>query len=116
MGQAEPKYRYKPYFNELKALVSAFALQIKDRREAAGEIEPLMAEWVLLKVIKRKWSEPRWTGPYKVVERTLQAVRLENKGKTWYHWSQCAACDEPQRSLREDPGGAAKGDIRDLII
>ncbi|KAK0134687.1 Gag-Pol polyprotein [Merluccius polli] len=40
---------------------------------------PKDTEWVLLKVIKRKWSEPRWTGPYRVTERTSHAVRLDGK-------------------------------------
>lgn len=53
--------------------------------------------WVYLKVFKRKWSEPRWTGPHEVVERTSHAVRLRVKGETWYHWSQCAATEEPIR-------------------
>lgn len=57
--------------------------------------------WVLLKVIKRKWSEPRWTGPYQVVERTSHTVRLKGKGETWYYWSQCAEAAEPTRSLAE---------------
>ncbi|XP_070405661.1 uncharacterized protein [Nothobranchius furzeri] len=42
-------------------------------------------DWVLLKVTKRKWTEPRWTGPYRVTERTSHAVRLDGKGDTWYH-------------------------------
>ncbi|XP_070411323.1 uncharacterized protein [Nothobranchius furzeri] len=58
-------------------------------------------EWVLLKVTKRKWTEPRWTGPYKVIERTSHAVRLEGKGDAWYHWTQCAATDEPGRTMSE---------------
>ncbi|TWW53379.1 hypothetical protein D4764_0197060 [Takifugu flavidus] len=42
---------------------------------------PHTAEWVLLRVIKRKWSEPRWTGPFEVVERTSHAVRLKGKAE-----------------------------------
>ncbi|KAM6967534.1 tyrosyl-DNA phosphodiesterase 2-like [Aplochiton taeniatus] len=57
------------------------------------------AEWVHLKVIKRKWSEPRWTGPWKVRERTEHAIRLEGKGEAWYHWSQCAEALAQSRSL-----------------
>uniref|UniRef100_A0A674N7B2 Murine leukemia virus integrase C-terminal domain-containing protein n=1 Tax=Takifugu rubripes TaxID=31033 RepID=A0A674N7B2_TAKRU len=47
-------------------------------------------EYLLLKVLKRKWQEPRWTGPHRVTARTDTAVRLEGKGDTWYHLSQCA--------------------------
>ncbi|KAL3979053.1 cell cycle checkpoint control protein RAD9B [Sarotherodon galilaeus] len=52
------------------------------------------AKAVWLKVIKRKWKEPRWTGPYEVVARTTTAVQLKGKGDTWYHWSQCAPAHE----------------------
>ncbi|KAG7999496.1 hypothetical protein GBF38_000197 [Nibea albiflora] len=62
---------------------------------------PPEAEWVLLCVIKRKWSEPRWTGPFQVTERTTHAVRLKGKGDAWFHWSQYAAAEEPQRSLTD---------------
>ncbi|MEQ2308819.1 hypothetical protein AMECASPLE_032181, partial [Ameca splendens] len=42
-----------------------------------------------------------WTGPFQVTERTSHAVRVKGKGDTWYHWSQCAAAEAPQRSLPE---------------
>ncbi|XP_028277990.1 uncharacterized protein LOC114446543 [Parambassis ranga] len=83
LKEYEVRYQYKPYFNELKALVSAFASQVKGETESPDGATPHTAEWVLLKVIKRKWSEPRWTGPYQVVERTSHAVRLKGKGDTW---------------------------------
>ena len=92
----------RAYFHELRALVAAFSTQVKQQQyPGEGEASPPSAEWVQLKVIKRKWSHPRWTGPFRVVERTSHAVRLQGKGETWYHWSQCAAADEPRRSLRE---------------
>lgn len=43
---------------------------------------------VLLKVLKRKWTEPRWTGPFQVAERTSHALRLKGKGQVWFHISQ----------------------------
>ena len=61
-------------------------------------------DWVLTKVIKRKWSEPRWTGPYRITERKSHTVRVQGKGDIWYHWSQCAAAAEPQRSLTQISG------------
>uniref|UniRef100_A0A674PGX5 Murine leukemia virus integrase C-terminal domain-containing protein n=1 Tax=Takifugu rubripes TaxID=31033 RepID=A0A674PGX5_TAKRU len=33
-------------------------------------------EYLLLKVLKRKWQEPRWTGPHRVTARTDTTVRL----------------------------------------
>ncbi|KAL3978920.1 sentrin-specific protease 1 [Sarotherodon galilaeus] len=81
------------YFNELKALVSSFTKQVTSGRPTAeGEVPDAKAVW--LKVIKRKWKKPRWTGPYEVTARTTTAVRLKGKGDTWFHWTQCAAADE----------------------
>ncbi|XP_027143904.1 uncharacterized protein LOC113747646 isoform X3 [Larimichthys crocea] len=91
----------KAYFHELQGLVSAFSKQVTSQQEAGKHTPPPEAEWVLLRVTKRKWSEPRWTGPFQVTERTSHAVRLRGKGDTWFHWSQCAAAEEPQRSLSE---------------
>ncbi|KAL3983517.1 apoptosis-inducing factor 1 [Sarotherodon galilaeus] len=81
------------YFNELKALVSSFTTQVTSGGPTAEkEVPDAKAVW--LKVIKRKWKEPRWTGPYEVTGRTTTAVRLKGKGDTWFHWTQCAAADE----------------------
>ncbi|KAL3973676.1 F-box and leucine-rich repeat protein 13 [Sarotherodon galilaeus] len=81
------------YFNELKALVSSFTKQVTcEKPREKGEVPDAKAVW--LKVIKRKWKEPRWTGPYEVTARTATAVQLRGKGDTWFHWTQCAAADE----------------------
>ncbi|XP_030579610.1 uncharacterized protein LOC115776172 [Archocentrus centrarchus] len=100
-GQNITNFQYKAYFDELKALVSGFVSQVHDRVTGGQKGEPHTAEWVRLKVIKRKWSEPRWTGPHQVVERTSHAVRLKRKGDTWYHWSQCIPAEKPGRTLQE---------------
>ncbi|KAI4873278.1 hypothetical protein NFI96_009745, partial [Prochilodus magdalenae] len=53
--------------------------QGKVRRNRGGdrehEIPPevAVAPWLYLRAIKRKWSEPRWTGPFRVTERTSHA-------------------------------------------
>ena len=100
-GEKWPK-DHKVYFDELRALVSEFTNRVGERRDLHPLDQNLpQAEWVLLKVIKRKWSEPRWTGPHQVVERTSHAVRLRDKGETWYHWSQCTPAQEPGRSLTD---------------
>ncbi|KAL3973702.1 hypothetical protein ACER0C_024909 [Sarotherodon galilaeus] len=88
------------YFNELKALVSSFTKQVTcEKPREKGEVPDAKAVW--LKVIKRKWKEPRWTGPYEVTARTATAVQLKGKGDTWFHWTQCAAADESL--VDEDP-------------
>ena len=93
-----PPVRYKPYYDQLTALVSAFSKQVEDKRGCQEtQQQPRTADWVLLKVIKRKWTEPRWTGPFKMTERTSHAVRLKGKGDTWYHWSMCSPATDPSR-------------------
>lgn len=85
-------------FKALKALVSSFTSQVT--ADQGQEQTVPKAKWVWLKVYKRKWNEPRWTGPFKVVTRTSHAFQLRGKGETWYHWSQCALAEEPRRSER----------------
>ncbi|XP_039896552.1 uncharacterized protein LOC120739002, partial [Simochromis diagramma] len=85
-------------FKALKALVSSFTTQVGD--PTGKEVTTPEAKWVWLKVYKRKSDEPRWTGPFEVTTRTSHAVQLRGKGDTWYHWSQCAAAEEPRRSER----------------
>nr|XP_015797242.2 uncharacterized protein LOC107373618 [Nothobranchius furzeri] len=92
----------RTYYNILRSLVSQFSLQVKaDCATTSTSSTQPGTDWVLLKVTKRKWTEPRWTGPFRITERTSHAVRLDGKGDTWYHWTQCAATDEPQRTLSE---------------
>ncbi|XP_006809576.2 uncharacterized protein LOC102790451 [Neolamprologus brichardi] len=81
------------YWNELKALVSSFTKQVTSGVHALDRATP-EAKVVWLKVLKRKWKEPRWTGPYEVIARTTTAVTLKGKGDTWYHCSQCAPAHE----------------------
>ncbi|XP_072566556.1 uncharacterized protein [Paramormyrops kingsleyae] len=98
--------------------LSEKGFKIQETRAENHLHEPHTAEWVFLKVIKRKWSEPRWTGPFQVVERTSHAVRLKGKGDTWFHWSQCAAAEEPgrttaeiQKDLREDTQSVSSAEL-----
>ncbi|XP_062413629.1 uncharacterized protein LOC134105129 isoform X2 [Pungitius pungitius] len=91
----------EPTFKGTRGIKTDFAVQVQDRTGGQNTPDPHTTAWVLLRVIKRKWSEPRWTGPYQVEERTSHAVRLRGKGDTWYHWSQCAPADEPGRTLQD---------------
>ncbi|CAJ1055592.1 LOW QUALITY PROTEIN: uncharacterized protein LOC120803882 [Xyrichtys novacula] len=86
--------------------------QVRDSKDGTKDGDLPITDWVLLRVIKRKWSEPRWTGPFQVTERTSHAVRLDGKGDTWFHLTQCAPAVTPQRSLKEvrqDLAAAAAG-------
>ena len=69
---------HKDFFYELQVLAAEFTkYQTTQERPGSGPVPGI--DWVRLKVIKRKWSEPRFTGPYRVVERTSHAVRLQRK-------------------------------------
>ncbi|XP_016522370.1 uncharacterized protein LOC103131762 [Poecilia formosa] len=92
-GDLQPLTR-KDYFSQLQTLKKEWC-RIQGERTERGTLTEPTTQWVWLKVIKRKWTEPRFTGPYQVLERTAHAVKLKTKGDTWYHWSQCAAAPEP---------------------
>ncbi|CAJ1050397.1 Retrovirus-related Pol polyprotein from transposon opus [Xyrichtys novacula] len=102
----------KDYYVQLQSVLSEFAKQVRDSKDGTKDGDLPITDWVLLRVIKRKWSEPRWTGPFQVTERTSHAVRLDGKGDTWFHLTQCAPAVTPQRSLKEvrqDLAAAAAG-------
>ena len=93
---------HQPYYDQLSALVSSFSKQVQEKRGTAQDpVKAFTADWVWVKAIKRKWTEPRWTGPFKVIERASHALRVLGKGSTWYHWSMCSAAPEPSRTLQE---------------
>lgn len=48
------------------------------------------ADHVYLRVFRRKWQEPRWSGPHKVIAQTSTAVQLQGKGASWFHLARCA--------------------------
>ncbi|CAJ1076500.1 protein K02A2.6 [Xyrichtys novacula] len=100
------------YYVQLQSVVSEFAKQVRDIKDSTKDGDLPITDWVLLRVIKRKWNEPKWTGPFRVTERTSHAVRLDGKGDTWFHLTQCAPAVTPQRSLKEvrqDLAAAAAG-------
>ncbi|XP_043088727.1 uncharacterized protein LOC122334907 [Puntigrus tetrazona] len=94
---------HKVYFDKLTALINCFSTQVSasrtDSAERTAQARP--TEWVRLRLFRRKWKEPRWSTPLKVTARTSHCVRLAGKGDTWYHLSSCAACDPPERSLKD---------------
>ncbi|XP_034073096.1 uncharacterized protein LOC117546842 [Gymnodraco acuticeps] len=89
----------KPYFQQFEGWVSCFSTQVADAKGGPERHKANTAEFVWLKVIMPKWLNPRFSGPYRVTQRTSHAVRLEGKGDNWYHWSQCAAGKPPARTL-----------------
>ncbi|MEQ2192430.1 hypothetical protein XENOCAPTIV_011539 [Xenoophorus captivus] len=84
------------FFNELQTQAAEFSRGPEGTRGS-----PVVPEvtWVWLKVIRRKWQDPRFTtGSFQVLERTSHAVCLRGKGETWGDWSQCAPAEEPTKS------------------
>lgn len=55
-----------------------------------------------MKVHKRKWHDPRWTGPWEVVLATSHAVKVKKPGdELWHHLNLCAPAKVPSRTLGE---------------
>ena len=88
-------------FQQLQTIAGFFSEQVTRRQEGVKPSPLPTAEWVLIRLFKRKWDESRWTGPYRVTARTSHCCQVDGKGKNWYHWSQCAAAAEPHRHLRQ---------------
>lgn len=84
----------KKYFDQLKSLLSSLHPQ--------ADAEELYTH-VYLKVIKRKgWSNPRWEGPFRITARTTYAFKLEGKGNSWWHKTQCTPAKPGQAPKKED--------------
>ena len=73
--EAKGELAHQPYYDQLSALVSSFSKQVQEKRGTAQDpVKAFTADWVWVKAIKRKWTGPRWTGPFKVIERTSHAT------------------------------------------
>ncbi|XP_052314037.1 uncharacterized protein LOC127906336 isoform X1 [Oncorhynchus keta] len=71
------------YVRKLTELSAALSKQIHKFQEGelTGVPDPLkvkVGDWVRVKVHKRKWLEPRWTGPYEVKEVTSHSVQVKD--------------------------------------
>lgn len=81
-----PQKAPKITFATLNRILSVFVPQViqEDSGEPKGDSTPGPEDkWMLLKVLKRKWQEPRWTGPHRMTARTSIAIQLKGKGKVW---------------------------------
>ncbi|XP_037631697.1 uncharacterized protein LOC119491623 [Sebastes umbrosus] len=96
-----PAVGYRPYYQSVNAIVSAFSCPGAPypAPPQRSELKAGPPEHLWLKVLKRKWSEPRWTGPHQVTARTSTAVQLKGKGCVWWHLTQCCSTNGPP------PGG-----------
>ena len=95
------------YDDYMKALTSLTVLSEQvARARTLGEEEPRssvkVGDWVRVKVHKRKWTEPRWLGPYEVREVTSHSVQVKGKaGAAWHRLTHCTPAPTPSRDLRE---------------
>ncbi|XP_073725267.1 uncharacterized protein [Misgurnus anguillicaudatus] len=89
------------YYDKLTALIKHFSCQATNYATDDSDQTTSTADWVRVKVFRRKWNEPRWSKPLRVTARTSHCVKLQGKGDTWFHLSSCLPCDYPSRSLTE---------------
>ena len=71
------------YMKALTALTVGLSNQVSralstDLEEAAGQ-KVKVGDWVRVKGHKRKWPEPKWTGPYEVKEVTSHSAQVKGK-------------------------------------
>ena len=96
------------YLSELKRTVLSMSQQVADvlSREVT-DTPPLIevGSWVLHKQQKFHWHQPRYKGPYQVVEATGYCVKVQlapDKVSNWIHKTHCAPTQAPgERTLRE---------------
>ncbi|CAB1350840.1 unnamed protein product [Coregonus sp. 'balchen'] len=99
------KIRYTDYMQELTSLVDRLSKQVVEIRTPAVETtdenrDILVGDWVRVKVHSRKWTEPRWGGPYQVKEVSSHSLRVNTDKKyVWYHRTHCAKDITPGRTL-----------------
>ncbi|CAB1332840.1 unnamed protein product, partial [Coregonus sp. 'balchen'] len=95
------------YVMKLTEFSAALSSQVQKAQEGelSGSTLTLkvkVGDWVRVKVHKRKWLEPRWTGPYEVKEVTSHSVQVRGKsGVPWHHLTHCTPAPTPSRSLTE---------------
>lgn len=78
------KVRYTDYMQALTSLVERLSTQVVAVRTPAVEItdenrDIHVGDWVRVKVHSRKWTEPRWEGPYQVKEVSSHSLRVNTK-------------------------------------
>jgi hypothetical protein len=95
---------YVKKLTELSAALSKQIHRVAERELTDVPEQPRVkvGDWVRIKVHKRKWADPRWTGPYEVKEVTSHSVQVKGKlGAPWHHLTHCTPAPTPARTLAE---------------
>ncbi|XP_036808375.1 uncharacterized protein LOC110515180 [Oncorhynchus mykiss] len=95
---------YVKKLTELSAALSKKIHRVAERELTDVPEQPRVkvGDWVRIKVHKRKWADPRWTGPYEVKEVTSHSVQVKGKsGVPWHHLTHCTPAPTPARTLAE---------------
>ncbi|XP_055771336.1 uncharacterized protein LOC129847611 [Salvelinus fontinalis] len=79
------KIRYSDYMQALTSLVQRLSKQVVEVQTPGVETtdenrDVQVGSWVRVKVHSRKWTEPRWKGPYQVKEVASHSLRLSDAG------------------------------------
>ncbi|CAB1318379.1 unnamed protein product, partial [Coregonus sp. 'balchen'] len=91
------KIRYTDYMQALISLVERLSKQVVEVRTPAVET---MDENRDILVHSRKWTEPRWEGPFQVKEVSSHSLRVNTSKKdVWCHRTHCAKDKAPGRTL-----------------
>ena len=89
-------------FTEVLSAQVQAAARRSDETQMETPVPVRPGDWVRVRVHKRKWPDPRWTGPWEVTEVTSHAIRVKGKtGANWHHLTHCVPADPPSRTLRE---------------
>lgn len=76
-----------------------------------------VGDWVQVKIRKRKWLEPKWTGAYELIECTSHAGQVEDKaGASWHHLTRCVPAQTPLRTLARDKTQMAETGETNTVI
>ena len=102
------------YFGKLSDQIEVLSQQVTRAQKEPAEgnvpsVEP--GDWVRLKVHKRKWTEPRWIGPFEVVAKTSHALQVRGHTKTkWHHLTHCLPADPPAKAAEPTADGIPEQD------
>lgn len=80
------------------------AAHCKEGDEQQQAIPVSVGDKVYIKVKGRPhWSEPRWTGPYQVIQVTDRAVKTDRPGDSnWHHFAHCALVNSKRGKNESD--------------